>query len=139
MVGGGGVKKTLHIAAKHADISHFAFNPSEKVLNQKLTALKKHCKTVKRDYDGLKKGISVYPIIGYTKKEIETKIREWAQQRGTTLDEWRKRLGSVMGTPEQCIQVMSKYIEKDVNLFTLGFANLEDAKLFAEQIMRKLR
>jgi len=32
-----------------------------------------------------------------------------------------------------------KGIEKGVTLFTLGFLDLEDAKLFAEEIMRKFR
>lgn len=139
MVGGGGEKKTLRIAAKYADISHFAFDPLEEELNQKLSALKKHCKAVKRDFDDIKKGISVSPIIGFTKKEIEEKIRQRAQWLGMALDEYQKRLGPVKGTPEQCIKAMRKYIDKGVSLFTLEFLHLEDAKLFAEEIMRKLR
>jgi len=139
MVGGGGEKKTLRIAAKYADISHCAFNPSEEVLDQKLSALKKHCDAVNRDFDEIKKGISVVPILGFTEEEIEAKIRQRAQQLGATLDEYKKRLGPVKGTPEQCIEAMKKYIDKGVSLFTIVFLYPEDAKLFAEEVVQKLR
>jgi len=139
MVGGGGEMKTLRIAAKHADISHFAFNPSEEVLNQKLSALKMHCKAVKRDFDKIKKGVSVTPIVGFTQDEIESKIRQRAQILGMTPDEYKKRIGPSRGTPDQWVQIIRKYVDKGVSLFTLGFLNLEDARLFAEQIMPNLR
>jgi alkanesulfonate monooxygenase SsuD/methylene tetrahydromethanopterin reductase-like flavin-dependent oxidoreductase (luciferase family) len=139
MVGGGGEKKTLRIAAKYADISHFAFSPSEDVLDRKLSALKRHCRDVRRDFDEIKKGISVFPILGFTEKEVEDKIRKRAQRRGLPLDEYRKRLGPVSGTPDQCIQAMRSYMDKGVSLFAIGLQDIESAKLFAEEIMRKLR
>lgn len=139
MVGGGGEMRTLRIAARYADISHFAFNPSEENLNQKLIALRKHCKAVKRDFDEIKKGITVTPIVGLTQEEIEAKIRQRAERIGIALDEYKKSLGPNLGTPEQCIQEMRKYIDKGISLFTLRFLNLEDAKLFAEDVIRKLR
>ena len=138
MVGGGGVKKTLRIAAKYADISHF-FASSEEILNQKLDALKKHCKTVKRAFDEIKIGTSITPIVGFTKKEIEVKIQQRAQRRGIPVDEYRKRLGPVKGTPEQCIEEINTYLEKGLSFFTTGFLNLEEVKLFADEIMRKFK
>jgi len=139
LVGGGGEKRTLRIAARYADISHFAFNPSEEVLNQKLIALRNHCKAVKRDFDEVKKGITLIPIVGSTEEELEAKIRQHAQREGIALDEYKKRLGPVRGTPKQCVQEMRKYIDKGVSLFTMRFLNLEDAKLFAEEIIGELR
>jgi len=139
MVGGGGEMRTLRTAARYADISHFAFNPSEEVLNKKLTVLKKHCRVVGRDFDEIKKGISLTPIIGFTKEEIETKIRQRAERMGMALDEYKKNLGPNVGTPQKCIQEMRKYIDKGISLFTLRFLNLEDARLFAKDVMRKLR
>jgi F420-dependent oxidoreductase-like protein len=139
MVGGGGEMRTLRIAARYADISHFAFNPSEEVVNQKLIVLRRHCKAVKRDFDEIKKGISVTPIIDLTKEEVETKIRQRAQRMGIAVDEYKKSLGPNVGTPEQCVQEMQKYIDKGVSLFTMRFLNLDDAELFADEIMGKLR
>lgn len=139
MVGGGGEKRTLRIAAKHAHVSHCAFNPSEQELDKKLTVLRKHCESVGRDYDEIKKGISVLPIIGFTNEEIEAKIKQHAQRAGVALDEYKKRLGPVTGTPEQCIETMKKYIEKGVSLFTIRFLDPEDTKLFAEKVLPKLK
>jgi alkanesulfonate monooxygenase SsuD/methylene tetrahydromethanopterin reductase-like flavin-dependent oxidoreductase (luciferase family) len=139
MVGGGGEMRTLRIAARYADISHFAFNPSEEDLNQKLIILRRHCEAVKRDFDEIRKGISMTPIIGFTKEEIEAKIRQRAERTGIALDEYKKSLGPNVGTPEQCVQEMQKYIDKGVSLFTMRFLNLDDARLFAEEIMGKLR
>ncbi len=139
MVGGGGEKKTLRIAAKYADISHCAFNPSEEELGRKLTALRKHCESVNRDYDEIKKGISILPIIGFTNEEIDAKIKQRAQRAGIAVDEYKKRLGPATGTPDQCIEAVRKYIEKGVSLFTVGFLDSEDTELFAERILPKLR
>lgn len=139
MVGGGGEKRTLRIAAKYANISHCAFNPSEQELDKKLTALRKHCESVGRDYDEIKKGISLFPIIGLTNEEIEAKIKQRAQRAGVALDEYKKRLGPVTGTPEHCMEAMREYIEKGVSLFTVGFLDPEDTRFFAENVLPKLR
>jgi len=139
MVGGGGERKTLRIAARHADISHLAFNPTEDILTQKLDALRKHCETVKRNFNDIKKGISVVPIAGFTADEIEAKIKLRAQRVGSTINEYKKRLGPVRGTPEQCVEALGRYIDKGVSLFTIGFLSMEDIRLFAEEIMRKLK
>jgi len=139
MVGGGGEKKTLRIAAKYADISHCAFNPSMEALDQKLRVLKTHCEAVNRDFDEIKVGISLNPFLGSTEEEVETKIRKRAEQLGLTLDEFRKRLGPARGTPEQCIEAMKEYIDKGVSLFTASFLQLGDADIFAKEVVRKLK
>jgi alkanesulfonate monooxygenase SsuD/methylene tetrahydromethanopterin reductase-like flavin-dependent oxidoreductase (luciferase family) len=139
MVGGGGEKKTLRIAAKYANISHCAFNPPMEALNQKLSVLKRHCKAVNRNFDGIKIGISVNPFIGSTEDEAEVKIRKRAEQLGLTLEEFRKRLGPARGTPEQCIEAMKEYIDKGVSLFTASFPQPTDAEVFATEVVRKLR
>jgi F420-dependent oxidoreductase-like protein len=139
LVGGGGIRRTLRIAAKYADISHCAFNPSETVLDHKLDALRKHCEFLKRDFDEIRKGIGLAPVIGLTRDEIETKTKQRAQSVGIAIDEYRKRIGPSSGTPERCIEAMKKYIEKGITLFTLEFPNLDEAKLFANEIMPQLR
>lgn len=58
MIGGGGEKVTLRIAAEHADISHF-FSRSLDNLDHKLTVLKSHCEKVGRDYNAIRKATSM--------------------------------------------------------------------------------
>lgn len=138
LVGGGGEKKTLRIAARYADISHCAFNPTYEDLEHKLSVLRRHCKIVNRDFDEIRIGISVNPFVGLTELEVEAKIKQRAEQLGITLDDYRKRLGPVKGTPEQCREAIIKYIDKSVSLFTMAFPQNEDAKLFSEEVIRKL-
>lgn len=139
MVGGGGERKTLKIAAKHADISHFAFSPSDEVLDQKLTALKKHCRLANRDFEEIRKGISLSPLVGLTPEEIETKILQRAQRFGMAPDEYRKRMASATGTPAEWTKKMRNYIDKGIGLFTMSFLSLDDAKLFHDQVLREFK
>lgn len=139
MVGGGGEKKTLRIAAKYADISHCAFSPSMEALQQKLGVLKRHCEAVNRNFEDIKVGISVNPFLGSTKDEVEAKIRNRAKQLGQPLDEFRKRLGPLKGTPEQCRETITQYIDLGVSVFTASFPQPADAEFFAKEAMRKLK
>jgi alkanesulfonate monooxygenase SsuD/methylene tetrahydromethanopterin reductase-like flavin-dependent oxidoreductase (luciferase family) len=54
LIAGGGERRRLRIAAKHANISHLVFSgPTDdiKILYAKLSALRKHCEAVGKDYD----------------------------------------------------------------------------------------
>lgn len=138
MVGGGGEKKTLRIAAKYADISHCAFNPTYEDLEHKLNVLRTHCKNVNRDFNEIKIGISINPFIGMTEIEAEAKIKLRAEQLGIALNDYRKRLGPVRGTPGQCIEAIEKYRDKGVSLFTMGFPQNDDARFFAAEVIKNL-
>jgi alkanesulfonate monooxygenase SsuD/methylene tetrahydromethanopterin reductase-like flavin-dependent oxidoreductase (luciferase family) len=81
----------------------------------------------------------VNPFLGATEDEAEVKIRKRAEQLGVALDEYRKRLGPVKGTPEQCIEAMEEYIDNGVSLFTISFPQPEDAELFATEVVRRLK
>ena len=140
LVGGAGEKRTLRIAAKHADISHFPLVPNEKILEQKLNALKAHCETVGRDYEEIIKGVFLTPAIGYTEEEVESKLKRAAELLGMSPDEYKDMIWVVEGKPDQCIHAIKKYIERGVTLFTLlGFSEPKDCDIFAKEIMPELR
>jgi F420-dependent oxidoreductase-like protein len=63
MVGGGGERKTLLLAARYADASNlFATSPAE--VAHKLEVLRSHCDAEGRDYDGIQKTVLyVRPIL----------------------------------------------------------------------------
>lgn len=145
LVGGGGLKRTLKIAATYADISHFDVCPSGDVLNQKLTALMSHCKTVGRDYGDIQKGVAFYLVLGDTEEDVEKRIREGAHWRYSPVDRFRSRVGPVKWDIDQCVTAMRGYMEKGVSFFTVYFVSyayqrvLEDLTVFAEEIMPQIR
>ena len=138
MVGGGGERRTLKIAARHADISHF-FAGDLPTLEQKLRVLRKHCETVNRDFDGIRKGTSASVILGRNDGETESKLRKAAKARGVPVEDLRKRMGPAFGTPEKVTQNLEAYIDKGVGLITLSFYDVEDMALFAEEIIPRLK
>ena len=137
LVGGGGEKVTLKIAAEHADISHF-FSRSMENLEHKLSVLKMHCKTVGRDYDEIRKATAMGMIIGTTKAEVEAKIRQRARKMEMPLEEVRSRLGLGVGTSETFVDSIKAYTKRGIGLVTFPFPGFEDLHLFSKEVLPRL-
>ncbi len=131
MVGGGGEKRTLRIAAKYADISHF-FARDLETLDVKLKALRTHCRNVFRDYDSVRKGLGFGTILG-DEGEVERKLARAAEERSTTVETLRGRIGPLIGTPEKVAEALNTFVDRGVGLITLSFYNLDDMDLFAKE------
>ena len=107
MVGGSGEKVTLKIAAKHADISHlFAANVDE--LEHKLSVLRKHCETVGRDYNALRKA---------TAMNMES--------------------GQTPSTTEKIVETLEGYKKRGISLITFRFSNLQDLQHFSKDVITR--
>jgi F420-dependent oxidoreductase-like protein len=107
MVGGSGEKVTLKIAAEHADISHlFAANVDE--LEHKLSVLRKHCKTIGRDYSKIRKATSM-----------------------------NMELGEMPNSMEKTVQTIEEFRNRGIGLITFRFSNLEDLQLFSKEIITR--
>ncbi len=143
MIGGGGEKVTLKIAAKHADISHFHPWCNLSVVKRKLQALKEHCKSVSRDYDEIRKGIGFIISLGRDKEEVQSKIRMAANDTGGS------RTSSLspdmeifkMGTPDFIAKQLEDYIEMGFGFISLTFVpstSAEDMQLFCEEVVPSL-
>jgi F420-dependent oxidoreductase-like protein len=134
MVGGGGEKVTLNIAAKYADISHF-FTGSFETLEHKLTVLKNHCNKVRRNYHEIRKATSMDMIIGKTKTDAEQKLKHRATSLGLTLDETRTRAGAGYGTPNMVINAIQEYVDRGVGLITFRFTGVDNLQLFSQEVL----
>jgi alkanesulfonate monooxygenase SsuD/methylene tetrahydromethanopterin reductase-like flavin-dependent oxidoreductase (luciferase family) len=143
MVGGGGEKVTLKIAAKHADISHFHPWCSLEVVKRKLEALKDHCKTVGRDYSEIRKGIGFILFLGRDNEEVQSKIRKTAEASGGSSSSSMSPEMEMfrIGTPNLVAEQLQNYIEIGFGFFSLTFApstTPEDMQLFSEEVLPQL-
>jgi alkanesulfonate monooxygenase SsuD/methylene tetrahydromethanopterin reductase-like flavin-dependent oxidoreductase (luciferase family) len=134
MVGGGGEKVTLKIAAEHADISHF-FARDPKSLDTKLFALQKHCKEVGRNYDDLRKGVGFGVLLGESKSDSEKKLRAIAEKIGRPVEQIRTRIGPALGKPVEVADSLKDYTNKGIGLVTCSFYLPEDIPIFAKEII----
>ena len=107
MLGGSGEKVTLKIAAEHADISHlFVANVDE--LEHKLSVLRKHCETVGRDYNKIRKAAAM---------NMES--------------------GETPTTTEKTVEAIEEYKKRGIGLITFRFSNLEYLQRFSKEIITR--
>jgi len=139
MVGGGGIKRTLKLAAKYADISHFGFYfEGDDVITQRIDALKEHCKAAGRDYNEITKSISLSVNFNPTQADFEESARRVSIRRKIPLDEARKIIEKTRMHPEAILDTVNSYIDKSVTLFLMVLNNEENIRLFAENVMKKI-
>ena len=139
VVGGSGIKRTLKLAAKYADISHFAFpNEGHNVVAQRIDALKEHCKVAGRDYNEITKSIGLNVNFNPTQTDLEESARGVSFWRKIPLDEARKFVEKTCRDPEVIRDTVNSYIGKGITLFSMFLKNEEDIRLFAENVMKKI-
>ncbi|MHA2028407.1 MAG: TIGR03560 family F420-dependent LLM class oxidoreductase [Candidatus Kariarchaeaceae archaeon] len=147
LIGGGGEQKTLKFVAKYADYMNLPFTPIESV-QQKLDALKGHCKDIGRDYDEVGKSYFGPVWIGESEEEVENYLEGRAKRANMSLEDMKMRInhpeypGGWMGTPEQLrdrIEHMQSmgfdyfFLQQPIDLSTTQidkFANLVMKKYF---------
>ena len=110
LVGGGGERRTLLIAAKHADMTHW-FAGSLEVLRHKTEVLEAHCETVGRDPTTITKtmGAPILPVA--SERDAKAALERIAPERRAVL---------APGTPEQSAERLSAYVEAGFLGFTFG-------------------
>jgi alkanesulfonate monooxygenase SsuD/methylene tetrahydromethanopterin reductase-like flavin-dependent oxidoreductase (luciferase family) len=133
---GGGGKRTIEIAAKHANGWNYGLCLYEEYV-AKLSLLKNCCKLVNRDHQNIMKGWQGLIIIGKHEDDVKIKISDLQSKKGIKDDGLSKI--SVVGTTEQVQTEIAKYISIGVDYFTASFPDLESLELFAERIMPQFK
>jgi len=139
-IAGGGERYTLKLVASHAD----RCNPNGTVeeYSKKLKVLKKYCDEIGRNYEEIDKIFFSYVSSVYSDEtESEEKLKETYDQsthkNHMTFKQWLEKAKTIgiMGTPEECIDKIQRYVDIGVNYFVFSLSDpvndKESLKFFA--------
>jgi F420-dependent oxidoreductase-like protein len=133
LIGGGGERRTLRIAAQYADQWNYWSTPD--VLAHKLAVLREHCDEVGRDPADIH--VSTQAMLYLSTDE------HWLEEKRT---EWSGRPQVIIGTPAEVTDIVGQYIETGADElivpdFTLGSGSQkkDTCDLFIEQIAAAFR
>jgi F420-dependent oxidoreductase-like protein len=110
MVGGGGEQRTLRIAAKHADMTHwFALSMDE--LRHKTDLLTRYCDEIGRDAGEIERVLGAPVVIALTAAEKEAHLARIPVER---------RANMKVGSVEECAEGLRPYIDAGFTGFTFN-------------------
>jgi F420-dependent oxidoreductase-like protein len=110
MVGGGGEQRTLRIAAKYADMTHW-FALGLEGLKHKTEVLERYCEEIGRDPSTIERTVGNPVIVTETEAEGKAILERVPPERRPFLK---------TGTPEQAAEVIRPYIEAGFKGFTFN-------------------
>jgi F420-dependent oxidoreductase-like protein len=140
LVGGGGEKVLLRIAARHADIwNNMAATQTE--LPRKVEVLRERCAEVGRDPASIEVSQQCLVIIAATEDEARAALAKAAKIYGGHMGAGMEETG-IWGTPEGVIERIRKRVDVGCTLFAIEFFGRDTrapAKLFAEEVTPAFR
>jgi F420-dependent oxidoreductase-like protein len=130
LIGGGGERVLLRIAARHANIwNNLAVNQPD--LARKAQILRQHCEAVGRDPDSIQVSQQTMVILGRDQADTQAKLEKAQMLYGGHLGH------GIVGTPEECIEKIRRHIAAGCTMFIIEFFGRdtrEPARLFAETV-----
>lgn len=115
VIGGAGERRTLRIAAEHADIWNTFYGDVDEY-RHKLDVLGRHCADVGRDPADIRKSLAFRAVLD----DDERAARERAAALYGDPPPERLRKMMIVGTPEHCVERLREYAELGVGDFLLG-------------------
>src|SRR5438132_8125118 len=110
LVGGGGEQRTLRIAAKHADMTHW-FPLGMDVLRHKDEVLVRHCEEIGRDPSTIERTMATPVLLAANEQEAKATLEAVLPERRPFVK---------IGTPEQAAEVLRPYIDAGFTGFTFN-------------------
>ena len=135
LIGGGGEKVLLKLAAKHADIWNNLAVDQEK-LGSKIEVLRRHCDSVRRDPKSIRISQQCLVVIGESEDDAKTKVERAQMLYGGHMGASGPM--SIAGTADRCIEQIRKHAALGCTMFVIEFFGKdtrEPAALFAEKVM----
>ncbi|MEZ4292969.1 MAG: TIGR03560 family F420-dependent LLM class oxidoreductase [Myxococcota bacterium] len=135
LIGGGGEKVTMAIAARHADTwNNMAIAQAQ--LAKKVEALRRRCDEVGRDFDSIEKSQQCVVVIAEDERAaarlLEKAKKIYGGHMGGALEEH-----GIWGSPERVIDCIERHRALGVSLLVIEFFGRdtrEPARLFAEAV-----
>jgi len=138
MVAGDGERLTLRTAARHGDMSNFAhWVGTPETFRHKAEVLERHCLSVGRDPDEIRKTWAAFVFIDEDRGRAEEK----SEPLFSGLD-WTPPTRGLVGDPETVTQRINQYVDEGATLFILSFLGGDwerDARLFMEKVASEFR
>jgi len=135
LVGGGGEKVLLAIAAEHADIwNNLAVHQG--ALAKKIEVLRHHCRKLGRDFDAITLSQQTLVVIGENENDGREKMVKATGLYGGHLGDIEN--AGIWGSPDQVVERIHRHIRLGVRHFVIEFFGRDTrapAKLFAETVM----
>jgi F420-dependent oxidoreductase-like protein len=127
LVGGGGEQRTLKIAARHADLTHW-FPLGLEVLNHKTEVLVRHCEAIGRDPATIERTMATPVILAPDAKAGAALLERLPPERR----------GAVATTPEHGAEALRPYIDAGFTGFTFNNPVLAtpESIAFAGEVLR---
>jgi alkanesulfonate monooxygenase SsuD/methylene tetrahydromethanopterin reductase-like flavin-dependent oxidoreductase (luciferase family) len=139
LIGGHGETHLLKAVAGHADICNIGFEMSLEEHQVKMEILQRHCDGLGRDPAEIEVTHNTRVVIAETEERFEALAAQGAVSANVSLTDYKESLSrAIAGTPEQCIQQLSRYVDSGIRYFFLLFPDpitSESLKLFAREVM----
>jgi F420-dependent oxidoreductase-like protein len=115
VIGGSGERRTLRIVAEHGDIWNTFYGDLDHYRHL-LDVLARHCADVGRDPADVRKSLTFRAILDEDERAAQERVREI--YGGPPPERLRNMM--VVGTPEQCVERLRRYVDLGVGDFLLG-------------------
>ena len=125
MVGGGGEQRTLRIAARHADMTHW-FPLGLETLRHKDELLIRYCAEIGRDPDTIERTMASPVVVASTASDGQRILDAMPPER---------RAHAVVGTPGQAAEALRPYLDAGFTGFTFNnsvYRSTEQIELLGE-------
>jgi F420-dependent oxidoreductase-like protein len=110
IIGGGGEQRTLKIAAKYADMTHW-FPLGMEVLKHKSEVLERHCETVGRDPATIKRTMATPVLLASDERNKAQVLERLPPERRPYIK---------IGTPEEAAEALQPYLDVGFSGFTFN-------------------
>jgi alkanesulfonate monooxygenase SsuD/methylene tetrahydromethanopterin reductase-like flavin-dependent oxidoreductase (luciferase family) len=146
-IAGGGEKKTLRIAAEHAQYTNFDGTPEG--FAHKSEVLRGHCEAIGRPFEEITRSANYNVVVGETQADVDDKIAWVEEHYALTVPEKAPseaeqfRNGTLVGTPEQLVERLQALEQLGMTYAITYFADAaydrSSIELFEREVVPALR